>query len=163
MRRRTAERLARLYPRAWRQRFGPEFIDLLQAQPDSARVLFDVLRAATAERLFDHSGLEALVMHAYPANVLTLAKRPSGYIPVLMSLAAFTLVIATVTSFGPNREPDEGAAAHVFQLLIAGQLLLVAFFVWRWIRRDWRAALSMMAVQAVATALALAPVWYFGL
>jgi hypothetical protein len=32
MKRRSAERLAKLYPKAWRERFGVEFADLLEAE-----------------------------------------------------------------------------------------------------------------------------------
>jgi hypothetical protein len=163
VRRCIAERLARLYPRAWRERFGVEFIDLLQAQPESLPVLLDVLRAAIAERVFNYSELETGVMSTYPANVLSLVRRPSGYLPMLMSIAAFALVVITVASIGATREPDEGAAAHVFQLLLAGQMPIVAFFAVKWFRYDWRAALGILTMQAAAIALAIAPVWYFGL
>ena len=50
MRRSTAERLTRIYPRAWRDRFGDEFIDLLETQPFGAAVLWDVTVSAAMER-----------------------------------------------------------------------------------------------------------------
>lgn len=102
-------------------------------------------------------------MSTFPANVLALVRRPSGYLPMLMSIAAFALVIITVSTIGATREPDEGSAAHFFQLLLAGQVPVVAFFAWRWLRHDWRATLGILIMQAAAIGLALAPVWYFGL
>jgi hypothetical protein len=163
MRRSTAERLARLYPRVWRARFGAEFVDLLEAQALGPRVLLDVLRAALAERLLNLSGLETSAMTAYPTSVLALARRPSGFIPVLMSLTALAIVIASLATMGPVRPTDEGAAAHIFQLLLVGEVPVLVFFVVRWLPRDIRAALTILAIQAAAIGLAIFPVLYFGL
>lgn len=163
MRRSSAERLARLYPGAWRARFGAEFADLLEAEALGPRVMLDVLRAALAERLLNVSGLETGPTPAYPASVVALARRPSGFVPVLMSLAAFAIVIVSVATLGPVRPKDEGAAAHSFQLLIAGEVPLLAFFVVRWLRKDIRAALTVLAIQAAAIGLAIFSVPFFGL
>jgi hypothetical protein len=38
--------LVRLYPRAWRQRYGPEFTALLEQQPLTPRSVLDVVRGA---------------------------------------------------------------------------------------------------------------------
>jgi hypothetical protein len=162
MRRSTAERLAKLYPRAWRARFGAEFVDLLEAEALGSRVMLDVLRAALAERLLNLSGLETSAA-AYPTSVIALARRPSGFIPVLMSLTALAIVIAAVATMGPVRPTDEGTAAHSFQLLIVGEVPLLVFFVVRWLPKDLRAALTVLAIQAAAIGLAIFSVFYFGL
>jgi hypothetical protein len=163
MRQRTAEKLARLYPRAWRARFGPEFIDFLEAEPLRVKLVLDILRASLAERLFDLSGLASLTVAAYPASVIVLAKRPSAFIPIMMSFAALAVVILALAVAGVVREHDEGAAAHIFQLLITGEGPFLAFFILRWVRKDLRAALTVLAMQSGALGLALFPVWYFGL
>lgn len=41
--------LLRLYPRAWRERYGDEFLALLEQSPSSWRTFADVARAAGAE------------------------------------------------------------------------------------------------------------------
>lgn len=41
--------LLRLYPRAWRERYGDEFLALLEARPMGPRVVGDVLKAVTGE------------------------------------------------------------------------------------------------------------------
>jgi len=89
--------------------------------------------------------------------------RPSAVIPLCMSLAAFGVVLAHLAIVGTAREPDEGAAAHVFQLLIAAQIPIMAFFAFRWIPHDRSIALRVLVAQASAIAVALFPVWYFGL
>lgn len=102
-------------------------------------------------------------MGAFPASVVTLARRPSAFVPVLMSLTALTVVIGSIAAVGPLRQTDEGAAAHLFQLLIVGEVPLLAFFTLKWLRKDVRATLAVLALQGVAIAAALFPVWYFGL
>jgi len=45
-----------------------------------------------------------------------------------MSLAAISLILGHIAIFGVSRQPDEGTAAHLWQLLMVGQLPIVAFF-----------------------------------
>jgi hypothetical protein len=80
-----------------------------------------------------------------------------------MSVAALTVVLVAVVFFGAVREADEGTAAHLWQLLVAGQLPLVAFFAFKWLPRAPRAALPVLAVQLVALLAALAPVYFLHL
>ena len=89
--------------------------------------------------------------------------RPSAFVPLLMSFAAFVLVLGHTAFFGTARETDEGAAAHMFQLLIAGQTPVIAFFAIKWLQRTPKQALVVLACQALAVVVALAPVWYLGL
>jgi DNA-binding CsgD family transcriptional regulator len=88
-----------------------------------------------------------------------LAKNPSAFLPVGMSLAALATVLIYVVLFGTARQPDEGTAAHVWQLLMAGQLPIVAFFVIKWLPRAPKPALVVLALQGSAALAALAPVY----
>jgi hypothetical protein len=88
-----------------------------------------------------------------------MIKKPSAILPVAMSLAALAIVVAHIAVYGPAREADEGAAAHLWQLLMAAQLPLLAFFAIKWLPRNPRQALWVMALQAVAFLAALAPVF----
>jgi len=63
-----AERLLRLYPRDWRERYGDEFLTLLESEPVGLRVVADVALAAARERvrvmtpgLLRFAGLYALI------------------------------------------------------------------------------------------------------
>ena len=89
--------------------------------------------------------------------------KPSATIPVLMSLAALGLVLADVAVFGAARERDEGAVAHVFQLLIALQLPVVLFHALRWLPKSPRQGTKVLALQVVAAAAACASVALLGL
>ena len=90
-----------------------------------------------------------------------LLKRPSALIPVAMSVAALALVMGYAALFGTGRQEDEGTAAHVWQLLMAGQLPVVAFFAIKWLPAEPRQALPLLAVQVGAALAAMFPVWWF--
>jgi hypothetical protein len=91
----------------------------------------------------------------------SLLKKPSAFIPVAMSLAALATVLIHIILFGTAREPDEGTAAHIFQLLLIVQLPLVAFFAIKWLPRFPKPSLLVLAPQAATGLVALAPVFYF--
>jgi len=90
-------------------------------------------------------------------------KRPSAFVPVILSLAALAVVLAHVTIDGAAREADEGAAAHLFQLLMVAQAPVVAFFAIKWLPKAPGQALAVLAVQAAAALAALAPVYFLHL
>jgi hypothetical protein len=91
----------------------------------------------------------------------TLLRRPSALLPVVMSLAALATVMAYATMFGTARQADEGTAAHIWQLLMAGQLPVVAFFAIKWLPAEPRQAVLVLALQVGAALAALFPVWWF--
>jgi hypothetical protein len=80
-----------------------------------------------------------------------------------MSFAALSVVLTHLAVFGIAREADEGAAAHLFQLLMAGQAPVVAYFAIKWLPREPRQAFPVIALQVGAALIALAPVFYFQL
>jgi|SRR5687768_17882889 len=64
---------------------------------------------------------------------VSLLKQPSAYLPVAMSLAALALVLGHAAIYGIVHEADEGAAAHTWQILMAAQLPIVAYFLLKWL------------------------------
>jgi hypothetical protein len=96
-------------------------------------------------------------------NAMTIWKRPSAFLPVAMSLVALATVLVHVALFGAAREADEGAAAHIFQLLMVVQVPIIAFFAIKWLPRTPRQALPILALQAGAVLAALAPVFFLNL
>ena len=90
-------------------------------------------------------------------------KKPSAWLPISMSLAALALVLVHVALFGAAREADEGAAAHLWQMLMAGQVPIVAFFAIKWLPQTPRQALLILALQAGAALAAMAPVFLLNL
>jgi hypothetical protein len=96
-------------------------------------------------------------------KVRSMIKQPSAFLPLAMSLAALALVLGTVAIFGVVHEADEGAAAHIFQLLITAQIPVVAFFAIRYLPRAPRETLYVLAMQAGAALAAMAPVFFLHL
>ena len=90
-------------------------------------------------------------------------KQPSAWFPIAMSLAALAVVLGHVVLFGAVREADEGTAAHIWQILMAAQVPVVAFFAIKWLPRTPKQALVVLALQAGAALAALAPVFFLNL
>ena len=88
-----------------------------------------------------------------------LFRKPSAFVPLAMSLIALG-VMGVAAMFGRLvPRPDEGADAHIWQLLMAGQVPVLAFFVVKWLPRAPRQALCVLAIQIAAVLAALAPVY----
>jgi hypothetical protein len=92
-----------------------------------------------------------------------IVRKPSAFIPLVMSLTALG-VIGVEAIFGRLvPQPDEVAEAHIWQMLMAGQLPVLAFFALKWLPRAPRQALCVLALQAAAVLAALAPVYFLHL
>ncbi|HET8827558.1 MAG TPA: hypothetical protein VFM77_20625 [Terriglobales bacterium] len=90
-----------------------------------------------------------------------MLKHPSALIPIAMSVTALGVVLGYAAMFGVARQVDEGTAAHIWQLLMVGQVPIVAFFAVKWLRTDFRQGLLILAMQFVAGLAAMFPVWWF--
>ena len=86
-------------------------------------------------------------------------KKPSAWVPIAMSLAALAVVLGYLAIYGAARPGDEGATAHTWQLLMAGQLPIIAYFALRWLPQAPRKAAPILLPQVVAAVAALAPVY----
>jgi len=89
--------------------------------------------------------------------------RVCAIVPIVMSaLALLLLLFAFATGWGQGHG-DEGAAAHVWQLLIGGQAPFVLTFLATADWDRWRRVAGPFALQVIAVAFAMAPVAYFRL
>ena len=99
----------------------------------------------------------------------TMARKPSAFVPLAMSLTALALLGGAYAyglaqgQGGLAREPDEGAIAHLWQLLMAGQLPVLAFFAIKWLPRAPKQTLCVLGLQAGAVLAAMAPVYFLNL
>jgi hypothetical protein len=105
--------------------------------------------------------------HEESKNADSFAGRPKrawvyvGMTAVLLSVSAFTIVVANVAA-GTPRQPDENAWAHLFQVAMAAQLPLVLLFL---ALADWthrRRVIILLAAQIIATAAAFAALAWSG-
>jgi hypothetical protein len=158
-----ARAITRLYPTVWRERYGEEFTAMLELGPSDLGTLVDSFGAAVREHIFPirGGGMEQV-------SFGTMMKRPSAYLPVAMSLTSLVVVLAAV-AYGVShaghvvRDPDEGAVAHIFQLLMTVQWPITLFFLVKWLRRAPKQTLGVLAVQAGAWLAGCAPVYFLHL
>lgn len=61
-----------------------------------------------------------------------LLRKPSGFMPLVMSTLAVGLLATAWFTNGLVHQPDEGGYAHLWQLLMGLQLPIVAYFGVRW-------------------------------
>lgn len=92
-----------------------------------------------------------------------IIRRPSAFLPLAMSLTALTLVLGHIAMFGAAREADEGTTAHLWQILMAGQMPALVFFAIKWLPRAPRQTLYVLALQAGAALASIAPVFFLNL
>ena len=93
----------------------------------------------------------------------SLIKKPSAWIPIVIPLIFFAYLVIHIAIFGIVREADEGTGAHLFQLWLVLEPLMVGFFAVKWFPRAPKQALLILALQIAAALLACAPVFYFKL
>ena len=90
----------------------------------------------------------------------SLLRQPSAYIPLAMSLAALAIVYGHAAVYGILHEVDEGAAAHLWQILMAAQLPFVAYFSLKWILRQPAETLKVLALLVVTWIANFAGVYF---
>ncbi len=160
MKQKLAHLLTYLYPRRWRDRYGKEFEAFLLEQRGGLHATVDVIRAALSERIFPSQ--------THPTNpgnrsFGVLVRQPSAFIPIAMSLTALSVVLGHIAMSGVVREADEGAAAHIWQLLMAGQMPVLLYFAIKWLPVAPRQTLYVLAMQAGSVLASMVPVFYFNL
>jgi hypothetical protein len=105
------------------------------------------------------SGSKIRAMQAADTNTVKLAliKQPSGWIPLAMSFAAIVLVILV----GVGHGQDDGRE-FIFQRLLTLQIPVMGFFLVKWVRERPRETFVVLALQAAAALIAMAPVYFLG-
>lgn len=91
---------------------------------------------------------------------LELLKKPSAFLPILMSLAGLALVLGHVAIYGIVQEDDEGTPAHVFQLLMVSQAPILIFFAAKWLPREPRKTIIVICLQGLAMLAAFTAVFF---
>ena len=103
--------------------------------------------APRSECLQTHSTAGTKPLHAGIAEddvtALAIWKRPSAFLPVAMSVGALATVVVYLALHGPAPQADEGAAAHIWQLLMAAQIPFVLFFAVKWLPQSPRRAAAL--------------------
>lgn len=91
-------------------------------------------------------------------------KNPSAWLPIALSLIVVVAwCISFATAGAPARQPDEGTGAHLFQIWLAAEVLMVVFFTIKWLPQNPKQALKILVLQIAVALLACAPVFYLKL
>jgi hypothetical protein len=83
--------------------------------------------------------------------------KPSGFLPMVMSLIALGVVLSHFAIYGLLHE---GAAQHVFQILMIGQIPMVGWFAAKWLPQGPKEALLVLLLQAGAGITALTSLYF---
>jgi len=89
----------------------------------------------------------------------SILKKPSAWIPIVIPLIFFAYLVIYITIFGIVREEDEGTGAHLFQLWLVLEPLMIGFFAVKWLPRAPKQALLILALQIVAALLPISVVF----
>jgi hypothetical protein len=161
MNRRLAHLLTRMYPRRWRERYGEEFEDFLLTGRWDVKTGMDVFRAAVSEHL--HPTIGGAMSEERASFGTTsfgmVVRQPSALVPLGMALTALVVVLGHIALYGVAREADEGAVAHIWQLLMVAQLPALLVFGIRWLPKAPKQAMGVMALLVAAILAAMAPVF----
>lgn len=87
---------------------------------------------------------------------LEVLKTPGALAPLALSAAAFALIaVVTTTQVGVSPDGDEGAPAHLFQLLVLLQVPIIVWFAVSWLPKRPAAAGIILGLQVLAVAAAV--------
>lgn len=156
MNRRVARLLTYMYPRHWRERYGEEFEDFLLDGRADMKTWLDVMRGAMGEHIHPTIGD---AMSEYRTSFGTVVRQPSALVPLAMAMTALAVVLIHIGVYGAAREADEGATAHIWQLLMVAQLPALLIFGIRWLPKAPKQAMGVLGLLVVAILAAMAPVW----
>jgi hypothetical protein len=143
----------RLYPRWWWARYGAELEALVQDTAPRWSTVADLVAGALSVRLHQRAPAE-LRFAGSPA----LFWRPAAFVPVAMSLGALLAVLTHLVIAGAAPQSDEGTAAHLWQILMLGQVPVIAWFAVTSLPTRGRRAAAVTAVQLCSAAAAVLPV-----
>src|SRR6266498_1624714 len=96
-------------------------------------------------------------MNHNPNSFGAIVRHPSAFLPMAMSLTALAVLGIAAIFGGLVHEADEGASAHIWQLLMAGQMPVLLFFAIKWLPRAPKQTLYVLGLQVGAGARSHGP------
>jgi hypothetical protein len=92
--------------------------------------------------------------------MLALLRRPSAFVPLLISAGFLTAFAIGIVGGTLVRQPDEGTGAHLFQILMPLQVLIIVLFAATWLPKRPLPALRVLALQGCGLLAVLAIVYF---
>ncbi len=93
----------------------------------------------------------------------SIIKKPSAWIPIVLSLAMLAYMVFYLANYGIVYHKDEGTPAHLFQIWLVLEIFMMAFFAIKWLARNPKQTLMILALQIIAALLPMSIVFFFKL
>ena len=77
-----------------------------------------------------------------------------------MSITALALALSHIAIFGVVHNEDEGAAARLFQLLLAGQVPIIGYFAVKWYPKHQKEVIQIVTIQILAALVPFLTVFF---
>jgi len=92
----------------------------------------------------------------------SLFNQPSAWIPLVMSLAALSMIVfyVAINGFASSGNGDEGTPARIFQLIMVAQLPIAGYFAFTWLPKRPKQSLIVLALQAIAWIVPIATIMW---
>ncbi|WP_345761320.1 hypothetical protein [Diaminobutyricibacter sp. McL0608] len=98
-----------------------------------------------------------------PHAIASTLRHPTAWLPIAVPLALLTFMAAYLSWFEVPRTSDEDTAAHIFQVTMLVEIVLVVVFAVRWLPKTPAPAGIVLGIQFLAAATPLALVFVLGL
>ena len=89
-----------------------------------------------------------------------LLRRPGGFVPLLISAGFLVALLVGLAQGTLVRQPDEDAAAHLFQILMPLQIVIILVFAVQWVPKRPGPATAVLCLQGAALVAVLAIVFF---
>lgn len=89
-----------------------------------------------------------------------LIRKPSAWIPILLSLAMLAIIgMYLAKIIPPDPTGDEGLGAHLFQFWLVLESMMIPFFVIRSLPKAGKQVLPILVIQITLVLVVCAPVF----
>jgi len=95
--------------------------------------------------------------------MFSFLKKPSAWIPIVIPLAFFVYIVIVISLYGIVHEEDEGTGAHLFQLWLVLEPLMLGYFALKYFQTAPRQTLVILALQIGTALLPISLVFSLGL
>ena len=92
-------------------------------------------------------------------------KHPSAWVPIVLSITMLLImvIIFSTSTVSLVREADEGVGAHLFQIWLVLEIILIPFFAIKWLLQRPKDASLILVIQIILVFIVCFPVFYFKL
>ncbi len=93
---------------------------------------------------------------------ISLIKKPGAWIPIVLSFIMLIVLGMYLTGvLPPDPTGDEGLGAHLFQIWLVLEALMILFFAVKWFSKSPKQAFLILITQIALVLAVCAPVFYF--